>query len=522
MRQRLNRVFRNAALSLGIGLISGVAAFAEPIKVESENIILYGDVNAEAAQKIVRDLEIYRRTIFAMVNKTPRAADKKLTIYSFDSERPLAKFFGNKGTAGLYTNGADGPIFINVVKKAYRKGKFEEQVAKHEFSHHVLHAIVEDDFPRWYDEGFANYLSSFDVEGDVITVGAPTVAHGKVLERGRLMNVNDVLSSIRVYPWNKKGDGASYLSGAFYGQSWLYVHYMQNNPAYGKALPDYLARLKKGVAPLQAFEGAFGVTPLDFHNQAKKYFAADAFPVLQFKAQPVFLDVAMETDTIDTAALELELLSAQSNILGDDNKGDYRKRLDRVEDGLGQTPRVMTARAQLELAEENYAAAVKAAEIAKAATPDDLRVMRMLGDAYKGRSQAKRWAELNEKDEHTYKDNADVQTALSHYHAVLVVAPEDRHSVRQLVSLYGRSDMPVDAELEKITRYFEDSIFQSRNPQYMMSMANIYMRIGDTDRACSYYKGARGANQDVKTRYKTDVKARIASFQAKHGETCSS
>lgn len=513
------RVLRAAlCFCLSFGIVAHAAT--DPLKIESDNIILYGDVDAESAQKIVRDLEIYRRTIFAMVNKDLGPAKVKLTIYSFDSPKPLSKYIGNKGTAGLYTNGADGPIFITSVKKTHREETFEEQVAKHEFSHHVLHAIVTDNFPRWYDEGFANYLSTFDVEGDIITVGAPKVTHGQALLRGRLMPVEDVLRSIRYYPWSKRGEGSSGLVNQFYAQSWLYVHYMQNTPEYGAALPDYLSRLQKGLDPLVAFEGAFGISPKDFHSKAKLYFAADAFPVLQFKAEPVFLNVEMTTEMISPAQLDLELLTGQANILSEDNKKNYRKRLDAAEEGLGQSARIMTAKAKLAVIDEDYKAAVIAAEAAHMTEPDNISLRRVLGDAYSGRSQAARFKDLSDSDIHFYEDNADLQTALGHYGEVLDVDPKNRQVVRSILRIYARSNVPLTDRVREATRYYENDIFEGRDPYAMIDFAYIYARDDKMDRACNYFKAARGEVKTVKTRSKTDLKSRVEAFAATYGEAC--
>jgi len=495
-------------------------AWAKPLKIESENIVLYGDVDEGAARDIVRELEIYRRTIFALVQKKPQPSETKLTIYSFDSSRPLAKYFGNKGTAGLYTTGTDGPIFFTSIKKSYRDDTFEEQVAKHEFSHHVLHKIVADDFPRWYDEGFANYLSTFKIEGDVISIGAPTIGHGGALERQRWMSPEDVLRSVRLYPWAKKGEGRSQLVNSFYAQSWLYVHYMQNNPEFGSALPDYLERLKRNADPLEAFEGAFGISVKDFHNRAKKYFGANAFPVVQFKAEAEFLAVDMVTYELSEAELDLEMLTGQSNILSEDNKKDYRKRLEAAREGLGDSERILMASAGLSVLEDEFDAAVAAAESLNASTPNKIEILRLLGDAYLGQSQMTRFQDLKETDLHHYESNADLQTALQHYGSVLKMNAKDDRTVRAVVRIYGRSNETLTDDARKAVQYYEGTIFQGKNPHAMLHLANIHLRDGKTVRGCDYLKAAKAQAKSEKSAYKSDLEARLSHLDGVYAGTC--
>jgi len=196
-----------------------ITAFAN-IEVKSENIIFYGDVKEKEAKRLVRNLEIYRAVILTLSKVKNRPDDVPLRIYAFKNGSQLNKFA-------------------------------ESRVSK-------------DSYPRWYDEGFANYLSTFMIDGDVVTIGSPNVSHGLSLKQGPWLDPETVLGAIHRYPTTRRID-------KFYGQSWVYVHYLQNTPELSAKLPVYLKLLKEKKDPLQAFETGFGLSVEEFHKRARVY-----------------------------------------------------------------------------------------------------------------------------------------------------------------------------------------------------------------------------------------------------------
>ena len=58
---------------------------AAPLKAESKNIILYGDVSPKIAKQTLEKMEIYRRLIMTLGGLDPYIDDEeKITIYAFD------------------------------------------------------------------------------------------------------------------------------------------------------------------------------------------------------------------------------------------------------------------------------------------------------------------------------------------------------------------------------------------------------------------------------------------------------
>ena len=88
-----------------ITLFYSISVNSAPLKAESKNIILYGDVSPKIAKQTLEMMEIYRRLIVPFGGLVPYTKDEeKITIYAFDNGAQLRCFAGTRGGAGLYTN----------------------------------------------------------------------------------------------------------------------------------------------------------------------------------------------------------------------------------------------------------------------------------------------------------------------------------------------------------------------------------------------------------------------------------
>ena len=200
----------------------GGSAIAADLEIKSNNVRFIGDVDPEEGKRLVRNLEVFRSTILSLTGVKGNPDKKPLQVYGQKNVRELNKYLSTRGVGGIYLqSGLEGPTFVTTTKGGFDIDQVEAQTAMHEYSHHVLHGMTLEDFPRWYDEGFANYLSTFKLDGDTITIGTPNVWHGKFLKENKWLDPETVFKSVDNYPRR-----VNIL--LFYGQAWLYVHYMQN------------------------------------------------------------------------------------------------------------------------------------------------------------------------------------------------------------------------------------------------------------------------------------------------------
>ncbi|MGB6229818.1 MAG: hypothetical protein WBF53_06790 [Litorimonas sp.] len=513
------------AVGLGLSLMASTA-LATPLKIESENIVFYGDVDPELAKKTVRDWEVYRRMIFALSGiDRPDADREKLTVYGFYDTADLQDFIGDKNgrTAGVYTNGPEGPIFLTSVNRKYTDDGFSEQVGLHEYTHHVMHALVTDGFPRWYDEGFANYLSTMQISDDVISVGAPTAAHLRAIESGfaEWISPETVLGAIDRYPSMSIKERLRGGMTSFYAQSWLYVHYLRSDPRFKGTLGAYVRELDTpGLDPLVAFENAHGISPQQFHEEAVKYYKTNQFPVDQYQPKPVFMDVDMKGSRISEAELAHAQLPAYLAFLNKYNKRQMGRALADAQKEFGGDPMIYSAYAALDIEGENYDDAVARTEGALSANPTDARLIRAAGMTRLARVTRPAAEDAGRYDAYTYETTDDATLGIQHLEKVLTKNREDFYSIATLVDFYGKSDAIPTSTVMGAVDVLESKYMDSVNSEWGMDLANIYAKAKKMESACDYAEQVRSLNRGRKKRQTGNSPARLEAFDAAYGSYC--
>lgn len=512
-------------LLLGISgsiLLMASPALAEPIMAESENIVLYGDVSPSHAKQTVEKMEIYRKLIMTLGGIKATPDKQKLTIYAFKNDSDLRKFTGMGGIAGVYTHGYDGPMMMTPLAGSNKQNSFNNQVALHEYSHHVLHGYMDTAYPRWYDEGFANYLSTFTLKDGTIQIGRAAAKHAEGLMRGGpdWVDVEDVISAIRVYPFSDKGRKRGLLLNQFYAQGWLYVHYLHSNKELSPRLGDYLSLVNSGVEPIKAFEQGFGISPKEFHIAAKKYFRDNKFKVQQFQPKPEFMAVKVKRKRLTKPELNMKMALGQRAFLSKRTAKDYAKKLDAYESENGQTVQSLAARASYFITTEEYDEAVTYSQAALARGPNSVEALRIVGDAYFHKSHSDAFKDLEDNQPTIFTLNEDMKKAVQYFEKALRQNDEDYASVTHMVSLYGASDIPVTSAARKAALVFEEIYWDSNDVSGTLDLANIHIKSGKNTQACEYFKTAKSQAENNPKKEKSRLYSRVKLMEPSFSGKC--
>jgi Tfp pilus assembly protein PilF len=128
---------------------------------------------------------------------------------------------------------------------------YEFESVCHEYVHALVHRQI-GNLPLCLNEGLAEYFSTFRADGRGVEYGHAIDEHCELLQRDRLMPMDELFSI--------NGASPSYWEGErrpmFYAESWALVHYLNSNPELRERFDRFLTRLKRGEAP----RGAFGAT----------------------------------------------------------------------------------------------------------------------------------------------------------------------------------------------------------------------------------------------------------------------
>ncbi len=104
----------------------------------------------------------------------------------------------------------------------------------HEYAHYLVRSQTQQNYPLWYDEGLASYLSAVNLRRDQPVLGYldRKIRFAKTLGRG--ISYEEVLQATDFVGWSKK------KVAAFYEKSWLLVHFIRLGHQ-AKGFPDLRA-----------------------------------------------------------------------------------------------------------------------------------------------------------------------------------------------------------------------------------------------------------------------------------------
>lgn len=249
------------------------------VEIRTDNFIISGDITESKAKRIAEELEIFRTSIFKMLKVTSTPEVVPVQIFATSRDSRFYKITNNKSIAGAYTTTISGPVFVFNAKGGFKKGSQARHTALHEYVHHVISTYTNQHYPRWYNEGFADFLASYEDKKKTFKIGNPHGHHASFLEWEKWLPMETVIGAVREYPF-KAGDRRN--QSMFYAQSWLAVHYLQTHPDYSRKTRDYLKRLNNGEDSIQSFEAAYGASMEEFTKTLKSYYRSNDYPTYKF------------------------------------------------------------------------------------------------------------------------------------------------------------------------------------------------------------------------------------------------
>lgn len=239
---------------LAVFLFIATPAHAEWIKSETRHFTIYSEGTESAlrnfAIKVERFDTVLRRRFGVPDDDTPQ----KLTIFMLPTAAAVAKASGaGKDVAGVYRPSGEGSIAI--VNRANGNSKYDldaDAVLFHEYSHHFMIRYFPVAYPAWYVEGFAEFLATTDFtkEGNAKR-GMPAYyrAYG-LLDQTPIPAEMLLTANVDDIPTEQHD--------AFYGRSWLLVHYLNFSSGRLGQLGKYLGAINGGATNADAARVAFG------------------------------------------------------------------------------------------------------------------------------------------------------------------------------------------------------------------------------------------------------------------------
>ena len=243
----------------------------------SAHFEVHSNADPERTVEIVASLERFRAVFADLAPEIELRSPAPTRIFAFRDAESFAPYkTGSEGAGvkvlGQFLTHRDGNYITLNADPSYL-GSFS--VIFHEYVHFLVQSNLPG-VPMWFNEGLAEYYSTFLAEGDTAYLGQPVERHLRWLRANAELEVENVLEVDHQSAGGHDASGA----GRFYAVSWILVHYLLSDEADRSAeLADYFAALARGEDSRGAFVDAFGLRPAELEKELAAYVQAGSLPV---------------------------------------------------------------------------------------------------------------------------------------------------------------------------------------------------------------------------------------------------
>jgi len=248
-----------------LGSIDAPVSAAAPSMVteRSDHFELTARCDVETRQRLMSHLETFHSVLKVLVPAATGVdlgpAPIRMLLYEEASEyhahvRQHAPGLGHNG--GYYDGAARTVV-------SHRRAN-PLQLQFHEIAHAALGDVFNDPtharysrpgWPVWFDEGFAEYVSSFEVLPEGLKFGAPHLARIATLvaaiESGRTLSLTQLLQGRPSAFTGRDMD-------LWYATAWGLVDLLLTEPDLRRGVPTWIAKLRQGQDGVLAFRDVFG------------------------------------------------------------------------------------------------------------------------------------------------------------------------------------------------------------------------------------------------------------------------
>jgi tetratricopeptide (TPR) repeat protein len=248
-------IARLIAAALLVACLPAIAS-AKWIRLRTEHFVFIGDASEGDIRRVAQKLDEFRdaltRALGGGATKSP--VPTVVVVFRSDSSfTPYKPHFQGHPIelAGVFQDGDDAS-YIAINAEAI-------DVALRTIFHEYTHFLVGNTagiVPVWMNEGLAELYATFEERGGrSAMLGVPNPLHLELLRGTSLMPLRELMAVDHASAVYNEGN----RRGVFYAQSWALMHYLTlGNQARTPQLHTYLAALRHGEPPDEAFQKAFG------------------------------------------------------------------------------------------------------------------------------------------------------------------------------------------------------------------------------------------------------------------------
>jgi FimV-like protein len=445
------------------------AAFASTAKdnwtsVRSKNFFLIGNASEKEIRGVAVRMEKFREVFSRLFPRLKFNSPVPTTVIVFKSDSSYKPFKPMQSVSGYFQSGED-VNYITLTTEG--RGDDAYRVIFHEYVHLLLDNTLGRGIPLWFNEGLAEYYSTFDAsEGEnKVMLGNLISNHVLYLRQQKMLPLRALFAVDHRSPHYNESD----KRGVFYAESWALVHYLLlgNKGQRQHQLGRFIDLLSTGTPVENAFQQAFQTSFEAMEKELQGYIQRNTYPLLA-----ATLDQKLETDAgMQSAPItEAEAQAYLGDLLLHTNKlSDAETRLQQA---LAQEPELAMAHASLgmlRVRQGRFEEALKSLERATLANAQNYLVHYYYAFALSREHMGYSQEVMGYSDETAAKMRAELKRAIA-------LKPDFAESYRLLAFV----NLVRDEEIDESIKMLKNALNLSPGKQeYSFVLAQLYMRKED-------------------------------------------
>jgi Flp pilus assembly protein TadD len=466
------------------------AGEAQWVEVRSPNFSVVTDAGEKRGREVAMRFEQMRGVFGALMTKANVNLPVPLQIVAFRNTkemRQIAPLFNGKPTqlAGLFQGGSDRSfIMLDMSVENPWAAVF------HEYAHQLMNGNLQGELPPWFEEGFAVYFQSIEVDGKEARVGKIPNDDYAILRQVGMMRISD-LFRVRQNSstYNESGDHRT----TFYAESGMLMHYIYDNQLLPKAAAYFDLEENRHVPVEDAIQQAFGMNAAQFDKALRSYIGSGHY---KYYAIPTPANISSNNYTVTP------LSAAASNAVLADihlHSPDYRERaLSEFQDILKSDPKNAAACRGLGYAYLQKQDFTQAAEYFKQASELDSRDPRV-----------HYYNALLMTRESGFGIGADLPTMSKELEISISLDPGFADSYSLLAFAQSASGNPAKA----LITMRKALAISPRNETYAFNLANLYLTNQQPDQAIALLQSLQASSNPEVASHAAAALAQAQQFQ---------
>jgi tetratricopeptide (TPR) repeat protein len=249
---------------------------AEPqwIEIQSPHFSVITDAGEKRGREVAMRFEQMRAVFGALMTKANVNIPIPLQIVAFRNTkelRQIAPLWHGKPIqlAGLFEPGQDRS-FIMLDMSVENPWT----VVFHEYAHQLMNGVLTAEVDPWFEEGFAEYFSSIEVDSKEARVGKIPSEEYEILQQQGMMKIADLFKiQHNSSTYNENGGRRT----VFYAESGMLAHYLYDNNLIPKLATYFTLKIDKNMPVEDAIQQSFGMSASQFDKELRNYVSGNRY-----------------------------------------------------------------------------------------------------------------------------------------------------------------------------------------------------------------------------------------------------